>query len=133
MPANLFVADFIGDANLVEGDLVEERGSRGLVRLGTTEIELLRRGMGLGPVKLAIRPDGIVLHPTAPSGPAEKARIAKSSYLGKHVEYTVASALGSLFVIDRGRGELLSPDTEVWMSFSERDIAVVPRTDEQNP
>lgn len=125
-PANLFVADFIGDANLVDGELLEERGSKGLVRLGMMELELARRGAGPGAVKLAVRPDAVVLHLAAPSGPAQKARVAKSAYLGKHLEYTVVSPFGSLFVVDRSRSELLSPGTEVWMTFSEREIAIVP-------
>src|SRR5918994_1124853 len=53
-PADLFVADFIGDANILDATILEERGDRALVRLGTLTIELPRRNLGLGPAKLAV-------------------------------------------------------------------------------
>jgi len=43
-PADLFVADFIGEANLLDAELVEERGERALVRLGELTLEPLRAG-----------------------------------------------------------------------------------------
>src|SRR5947208_9649325 len=54
-PASLFVADFIGDANLVKAELVEERGDRALVRLGLLDLDLPRRGAHKGAVTLAVR------------------------------------------------------------------------------
>ena len=69
-PASLFVADFIGDANLVEAELVEERGERALVRLGDVDLDLPRRGARKGPIKLAVRSEGVTLHGARPAGPA---------------------------------------------------------------
>ena len=37
-PASLFVADFIGDANVIDAELVSASGNDGLVRVGTTEL-----------------------------------------------------------------------------------------------
>jgi iron(III) transport system ATP-binding protein len=125
-PANVFVADFIGDANLLDAELVEERGDRALVRLRQLEWELSRRGARQGPVKLAIRPDAIMVHRTKPAQAAIEARIAKSAYLGKHVEYTVASPIGDLFIISPGETHPLAPGTEVWLNLSKEDVAVVP-------
>src|SRR5207248_2887936 len=39
-PASLFVADFIGDANVLAADLVEERDDRALIRLGSLDLDL---------------------------------------------------------------------------------------------
>ena len=43
-PRDRFVADFIGDANLVDAELGEHRGSRAPVHLGGVELELEHRG-----------------------------------------------------------------------------------------
>ena len=47
-PANLFVADFIGDANIVTGDLVSLAGPNAQVRLGAVTLDLPHRGAGPG-------------------------------------------------------------------------------------
>jgi iron(III) transport system ATP-binding protein len=125
-PASLFVADFIGDANLVDAELLEERGERALARLDHLDLDLPRRGASRGPIKLAIRPDAILVHRARPAREAIGARIAKASYLGKHVEYTVASPVGDLFVIDRAEKQPVGPGTEVWLSFEDRDVTIVP-------
>ena len=125
-PANAFVADFIGDANLLDAQLVEERGEKALVRLNVLEWELNCRAARRGPVQLAIRPDAIRLHKSKPAEASIEARVAKSAYLGKHVEYTIQSAVGELFVVQSGTGEPLASGTHVWVSVAERDIAVVP-------
>jgi iron(III) transport system ATP-binding protein len=76
-------------------------------------------------VKLAIRPDAITLHPARPGEPAVAARILRSSYLGRHVEYRLASPFGELFIVDRSRRQPLPPGSDVWISFSTPDIAIV--------
>ena len=42
-PADVFVADFIGDANLVDGEIVAVDGEMATVRIGPVETRLLRR------------------------------------------------------------------------------------------
>ncbi len=125
-PANLFVADFVGDANLIEADLVEERGERALIRLGSLELELPRRGAIKGRIKLAVRPEGVVLHAEEPNVPAIQGRAIKAAYLGRHLEYTVETALGVLLVIDRVRPHPIPAGAGIWISFAERGVMIVP-------
>jgi iron(III) transport system ATP-binding protein len=125
-PADLFVADFIGEANLLDAELLEERGERALVRLGELTMELPRRGAGRGPVKLAVRPDALIVHSVRPTHATLEARVEKAAYLGKHLEYTLKSPLGPLFVVDRLSREPAAPGTSLWIGFAERDVAIVP-------
>ena len=69
-PANLFVADFIGDANIVDAEIAEWEGDRARVRLGGLAISLPHRGVPSGPAKAAIRPDALRLSREMPPGPA---------------------------------------------------------------
>jgi iron(III) transport system ATP-binding protein len=125
-PDSTFVADFIGDANLVDAEVVEERDLTAILRLGDFALELPARTAGLGPVKMAIRPDTIRIHQARPGGePAVAARILRSSYLGRHVEYRLMSPFGELFAVDRSRRQPLPPGSDVWISFSTSDIAVL--------
>jgi iron(III) transport system ATP-binding protein len=95
------------------------------VRLGGVEMELPQRGTGQGAVKLAVKPDAILVHTADPGGPSMPGKIVRAAYLGRHIEYWLSSPLGELFVVDRGRREPLKPGTEIWTSFSNRDITIV--------
>ena len=125
-PSSLFVADFIGDANLVDAELIEERGERALIRLGDLDLDLARRGARKGPVKLAVRSEGVTLHAARPAGPALAGRVTKASYLGKHLEYTVDTVHGSLFVVDHLQTHPIAAGSDAWIIFRERGTIVMP-------
>src|SRR5919107_372533 len=67
-PANLFVADFIGDANILSATVTAVSGASARVALDALTLDLPARGITPGPVKLAVRPDAIRLTPQAPAG-----------------------------------------------------------------
>jgi iron(III) transport system ATP-binding protein len=125
-PASCFVADFIGDANLVAAELVEERGARALVRLGPIDLDLSRRGARQGPVTLALRAETISLHTAPPNLPSLSARIIKGAYLGRHREYAVTTSLGDFFVVDRSDMGFLPASSEVWITLSSSGAVIVP-------
>ena len=97
-PADSFVADFIGDANLVEGAVVEVESEIARVRIGTFELSLTGISPEIGPAKIAIRPESIQLNVGANSG-GLPGTVLKATYLGSHMEYTVETEIGELFVI----------------------------------
>jgi len=125
-PANRFVADFIGDANVVAAEVSDIADERAKVRLGPIALDLERRGARSGPVTLAIRPEALVLSAERPAGAAAPARIVKAAYLGTHMEYTVASAIGDLFIVDRSPTRPFAPGSEVWISIPGGGVAIVP-------
>jgi len=125
-PADLFVADFVGDSNIVVGDLGPRDGDRAVVRIGEIEARLPHRGAAPGPVKVAIRPESLLMATGPPGHPAIKASVAKAAYLGTHMEYTVTSALGVLFVVDRAVTRPIPIGSPVWMILADHGVTVVP-------
>jgi iron(III) transport system ATP-binding protein len=125
-PVSLFVADFVGDSNLVDAELTGRNGVAGEVRVGGIELRLPHRGAAPGPVKIAIRPESLVLTAAPPGGPALEGRIAKAAYLGTHMEYTVSTSLGDLFVVDRSVTRPVAAGTSVWVAFEDHGVTVVP-------
>ncbi|MFN4159342.1 MAG: ABC transporter ATP-binding protein [Gemmobacter sp.] len=83
-PASPFIADFIGDANLIRGEVVAGRFTApGMV--------LDVRGPD-GAATLSIRPERITL---APGGPD---RVVTATYLGSRMEYLVSAQVGEMLV-----------------------------------
>jgi iron(III) transport system ATP-binding protein len=122
-PRDRCVADFIGDANLVEAELGAHDGARAPVRLGGLEVMLEHRGARPGPVRVAIRPESIVLGNGA--SPL-RGTVRKAAYLGTHMEYTVEAPVGPLFVVDRNVSRPIAAGTEVSIALSDHGVALVP-------
>jgi iron(III) transport system ATP-binding protein len=125
-PVSLFVADFVGDSNLIDAELASRNGVAGRVRLGGVELELPHRGTAPGPVKVAVRPEALRLSTRSPAEPALAGQIAKAAYLGTHMEYTVSTSVGELFVVDRSVSRPVPAGTPVWVAFEEHGVTVVP-------
>jgi len=127
-PASEFVAGFMGEANRVEALLESRDGATGTVRLGPLRVALAHRDQPVGAVAVAIRPEALVVTPKGSGG--LDATVVKSAYLGAVVEYTFATALGELFVIDRDARTPLAPGEGASLTLLERGITILPaRTD----
>jgi iron(III) transport system ATP-binding protein len=124
-PSNIFVADFIGDANLVDAVVRRVEGERATVSIGAIEIELPAHGIAPGPAKVAIRPESVHL---SDPGNGLAGEILKAAYLGDHLEYTVATPVAELFVIDNSVGAPRQVGSSVSVGFGAR-IALVPSGD----
>jgi iron(III) transport system ATP-binding protein len=126
MPANSFVADFIGDSNQVDAVIVAVMGECARVRIGVVEMELASRGRRPGATRLAIRPEAISLSAQRGEGQALACRVEKASYLGSHMEYSLESPVGPLFVIDRNVSDPHAPGATIWAAFGVGGVLVIP-------
>jgi iron(III) transport system ATP-binding protein len=123
-PRDRFVADFIGDANLVAAEIIAVEGELATVRIGTQERQLARHGLAPGPAHVAIRPESIVL--TVEPAPGDiTGEVGKATYLGSHIEYSIATALGELFVIDRQVARVLPRGSTVAVGLDALGLSLV--------
>ena len=126
-PASRFVADFIGDANLVKGTLKRTDDRLADLRLGGLEFALPHRGAADGEVDVAIRPEAVWLRPADGTDAPLTGTILKAAYLGSHMEYTVGSVIGELFVVDSGVATPLTVGAKVSIGFTSHGVTVVGR------
>ena len=124
-PANRFVADFIGDANLLNAQILARDGDLGRIAVGEATLELPHRGMGIGKATLAVRPEALMLEP-AEGGAGLSGTVLKAAYLGTHMEYVVATSVGEVFAVDRRVIRAIAPGTAVRVEFAAHGLALVP-------
>jgi spermidine/putrescine transport system ATP-binding protein len=93
-PNSRFVADFIGETNFIEGEVVESASDKTVVDLGSGVKIAARRVDDLSPgqtVTVALRPEKMSLHatPAADNGASVPATVQEAVYIGTDTRYTL--------------------------------------------
>ncbi|UVC10817.1 ABC transporter ATP-binding protein [Rhizobium sp. TH2] len=122
-PTSAFIADFMGEANVVDCEVLSSEGGQALIRIGGLEHRVPARGALPGPARLAVRPNAITLDPAAEAPFA--GTITHAAYLGDHVEYEVKTDVGTLFVVDPAVERSLATSSSVAVGLRERGIALI--------
>ncbi len=97
-PKDEFVADFIGEANLMDGQIESVENEIATVSVDSIRFELPAADHTTGAIRVAIRPGRIQILPEN-SPNAMAGNVLKVTYAGRHMEYQVATAVGELFVV----------------------------------
>jgi len=128
-PANRFVAEFIGETNMIEARVMTRRGQACGLRL-PDGIEFHARTdsmLGLGDdALLSLRPERITLHPRGTDTANHlDARVTDIVYQGDHLRVSLETAIGPLTArLDRREAERGIGD-EVTLGFSPDDAWVI--------
>jgi iron(III) transport system ATP-binding protein len=120
-PQSRFLADFIGDANLVDGELVVNGHGASFVAGGITAA-VRADGMAAGPATLAVRPQRLRLVDAAQG--VLPGVVKRASYLGSRIEYVVVTAWGELLVFDVDARTARRREDAVGVAF-DRDAVIV--------
>ena len=126
-PVNLFVSDFIGDANIVKAEIIKIEGANAEVEIGGIRTNLPHRGLISGEANVAIRPQSICLSQSGNEN-SIPGTILKAIYLGGHIEYTVDCILGELFVIDNQMESKQNLDAAVSITLRKRGVSLIPES-----
>ncbi len=121
-PNDRFVADFIGEANLLACQIISVDGDMATIEIEGYRHTLASRGLTEGPATVAIRPSRLVIG--AAQGVA--ATVSKATYVGVRMEYTLTGAFGQVFAVHDDVDAPLEPGTEVQMAFAEKGPVLLP-------
>ncbi len=97
-PADAFIADFMGEANVLQGEVLSTEAGTGRIMIGGVTLDTATRAHPTGPAALAVRPEAIRLIEPG-SEAALPGRIQRAAFLGQTREYEVETAAGMLFVV----------------------------------
>ena len=122
-PNDRFVADFIGEANLLECQIIAVEGDAATIDIGGHRHVLPSRGLPVGPATLAVRPSRIVIE----DGNGVEATVAKATYVGVRMEYTLTGDFGQVFAVQDDVDDPLAPGTKVRMRFARKGPVLLPR------
>ncbi len=125
-PGNGFIADFIGDSNLIAGHLKTHTEGRlftaKALRLPVLESVTLPDG----PTSLSVRPNKWQLHLAKTQAMGDlftlQGELSKVAYLGSHMEYLVQTAEGEMLVFDHNTTAEHRPGTAVLLAVSPQDV-----------
>lgn len=121
-PADRFVADFIGEANLIPCEIVGTDGENAEITVGGYRYRLPSRGLAAGAGLLAVRPSRLVFG--AEDG--FDARIAKATYVGVRMEYTLEAVFGSMFAVQDDVDHPLDVGQQVKIGFAASGPVLIP-------
>ena len=132
MPQSSYVADFIGDINLINGAVKSKNDENGTVSVDWAESQLPIKGATHQTLAsdqkcvFAIRPEKISLSKTEPDNIANKfkGKILDIAYLGNMSTYNIELASGHLLKSQIANSRRLSKreftwNDEVWVSWTE--------------
>ncbi|MFA6133145.1 MAG: ABC transporter ATP-binding protein [Phycisphaerae bacterium] len=142
-PANRFVADFVGEANFIEGKVALEGGKArdfagGARRIDTPVGTLFTADERCGPagskITCCIRPERVGLSATGPTPQADPAAAAvpatvvSSTYLGEIRQYLCRLGTGDTWRISSlaDRNKAFDAGTPVMLRIAASDVAVIP-------
>ena len=123
-PANAFVADFIGEANIFDCEVVAVTGDTASVRLGPVMLNLLARGHSPGPAKIAARPSRIEIR-AAGTPDTLPGTLRKVTYVGSHLELMVETEFGEIFAVSSDVDAPFPVGQSVGIGFPERGPVLI--------
>lgn len=122
-PNSVFIADFMGEANILPCQVEQVEGSEALVRLGSQRYRVRGAGARPGAAQLSVRPQFITLH--AEGQGALQGNVTHCTWLGDHIEYEINTELGPLFIIDSQMEHQLPLSAPVAVNFKPQGIALI--------
>jgi iron(III) transport system ATP-binding protein len=124
-PASHFLADFIGDANLVDGELLRIADALHFSAAGVS-LPVHTASIAGGPATLALRPHRLRL--VAAAGAALHGTCKRADYLGSHIEVLVNTPWGELLVFgDADASDAPLPGAAIGLAFDPGDAIVLAR------
>ena len=126
-PASAFIADFIGDANLLPAEVVgADEGTR--LRLLDQDLTLPMASDLRGAVRIVLRPHQVRLSAEATPGTLP-AVVTYAAYLGNQIQYTLASEAGEIFAVAAPVARPFGKGDHVFVGWNPQDLRLVAAPD----
>jgi iron(III) transport system ATP-binding protein len=118
-PANRFVADFVGEANLLPG-----RYANGHLTIGPLRFPFRQEGLADGPVTVMARPEAITVRKDGEGLPGQ---VRSAFFMGMTIEYLIETPAGEVTVVEPlGTWGAITAGAAVRLRFLEAGLYLLP-------
>jgi len=123
-PKNKFVANFIGDANIISASIKEKKDNKYLINFSNIEIEIFSDLNLSNNISISIRPEKIIINSNQVTNSLE-AKVITSSFVGNSYQYTLKTHIGNLYVVATDTTNFKILNDEVFLSFNSDSITLL--------
>ena len=115
-PKNKFVANFIGDSNVLPCVIGSTKGTETTIKIGDLKLKLNNITTQAGTASALIRPEHIALN-SKKTKSTLAGTIDKATYIGSKVEYNISTAIGSVFAVAQSDKQEFEVGQPVFLKF----------------
>jgi spermidine/putrescine ABC transporter ATP-binding subunit len=133
-PASRFVAEFIGESNLLEGRLEPADGGAVFVHRGGVRVRVAHAPRTGGPYTLMVRPEKVAIAPAGPADDGVPGKVEEAIYVGEFTRYQVRVAPDILMTVKVPNTHAVyraKPDDAVRVHWAVDDGYLVPTSTPQ--
>ena len=123
-PKTTFVANFIGDANIVKARIETRNKNIYDINFGGVQIKISSKIDLKDSVSIALRPETIAITKEKKNN-CMAAKIINASYVGSCYQYVVSSGIGDLFLVSNETINHYELNEEVYITFNESAVTIL--------
>ena len=123
-PKNKFVANFIGDANVVKAEIINKKSDIYELKLGEMSINIESERDLKESVSVALRPEKINISKEKNSN-SILAKVNNASFVGSNYQYIFHSTLGKLYVVSGDTNNVFKVNEEVCLTIDAEEIKIL--------
>ena len=123
-PNTKFVANFIGDANIIKAEATSKNDTLYRLKIGEVIVEVNSTKRINKTTSIALRPEKININKNKKENNLI-GKIISASFVGNSYQYTISTNVGKIYVISHDTINNFELNSEVFLSFEKNDIKIL--------
>ena len=123
-PNTKFVANFIGDANIIKAEATSKNDTLYRLKIGEVIVEVNSTKRINKTTSIALRPEKININKNRKENNLI-GKIISASFVGNSYQYTISTNVGKIYVISHDTINNFELNSEVFLSFEKNDIKIL--------
>ena len=123
-PNTKFVANFIGDANIIKAEATSKNDTLHTLKIGEVIVEVNSTKKINKTTSIALRPEKININKNKKENNLI-GKVISASFVGNSYQYTISTNVGIIYVISHDTINNFELNSEVFLSFEKKDIKIL--------
>ena len=123
-PKNKFVANFIGDANVVQAEIINKSSNSYNLKIAELNLEVQTDRNLSKTVSVALRPEKIFIDRNKTEN-CIHAKVSNASFVGSSYQYILNSNAGKLYVVSGDTNNIFKVGEQVFLNINDSDVKIL--------